>query len=85
MGGRHRVKGVLQVQNWVRSFKLVDTGLGGAGEMESKFVGEVCMRKFRQDLARRDAERQRRRGRRRAGCWGENRFDWFIESGEGLM
>jgi len=65
---RHRVRWVLWLRHWVRLFKLLHTGLGGVGEMESKFAGEACMRESWQGLARRDAERQRRGEMRRAGC-----------------
>ena len=77
---RHGFRSCLRRQNWVRSFKLLDTGLAGAGEMQPKLVGEVCARECLQDLAREDAERQRRRGTRRVGCWGEN---GLVSSGTG--
>ena len=64
---------------------MVDTVLGGAGAMESEFVGEVCMREFRQDLARRDAERQRRSGTRGVRCGLENGFVLSASGERGIL
>ena len=88
----HRFRGVLGVQNWVRSFKLLDAGLGGAGGMELKLVGEVCAREFWEGLARRDADAdgsgRKRRGRHRvagkAGWGWENGFVLSIEEERGV-
>ena len=70
----HRFRGVLGVRNWVRSFKMVETGLVSGGKPGAEFEREVCVRKPWQALARRDAERQRRREIRRVGCGAGNGF-----------
>jgi len=62
------------VRNWVRSFKMVETGLVSGGKPGAEFEREVCVRKPWQALARRDAERQRRRGAGKARWGWENGF-----------